>query len=54
MPSTPQISGNTRTAVISNTRLLKKAMAAEVSPSFKAVKKAEPKMAIPENRNENE
>lgn len=54
IPSTPHKSGNISTAAIWNIRVLKKAIAAETGPSLSAVKKDEPKMANPENRNENE
>ena len=50
IPSTPQKRGKTKTDEIWNTKVL----SAEVSPSFKAVKKEEPKMANPENKKEKE
>lgn len=49
IPSTPQKRGKIKTDEIWNTKVLRKEISAEVSPSFKAVKKEEPKMANPEN-----
>ena len=40
------------TDALSNTRVRKKAISAEVSPSPSAVKKAELKMEKPQNKNE--
>ena len=42
MPLIPNIPGSSKTAEHSNTRVRKKAISAEVSPSFKAVKNDEP------------
>ena len=41
-----------RKAAVWNTKVRGNEMMAEVRPSFKAVKKAEPKMATPERRKE--
>ena len=54
MPSIPKTKGNSNTAAIWNTRVRKKAISAEVRPSFKAVKNPEPKIAIPMNRKESQ
>ena len=54
IPSTPQKRGKTKTDEIWNTKVLRKEISAEVSPSFKDVKKEEPKMANPENKKEKE
>ena len=53
IPSAPKNTGNTSTAIISNTNVLPKEINAEVNPSFKAVKKAEAKMLKPEKRKDN-
>ena len=54
MPSRPQSNGRISTARHWNTSVRRKEIRAEVNPSFRAVKKEEPKMAIPENRKEKE
>ena len=54
MPSIPQISGKINTAADCNTSVLRKEIKAEMGPLLRAVKKDEPKMAKPVNRNENE
>ena len=54
---TPSISitkGKSNTAEVWNTRVLKKDIIAEIRPLFNAVKNDEPKIAIPQNKNENE
>ena len=45
--------GSTSTQTIWNTSVRAKEIIAETSPSFNAVKKAEPKMLNPHSRNEN-
>ena len=54
MPSTFQNNGKISTAATWNISVLKKDIEADVKPSFSAVKKEEPKIAWPENKNENE
>ena len=54
IPSTLKITGSSITAEISKTSVRKNEMMAEVSPSERAVKKEEPKMAKPANKNANE
>lgn len=54
IPSTPQKRGRIKTAAIWNTRVLKNAIDADISPLFKAVKKDEPKIANPENKKQKE
>ena len=53
-PSRPQTRGRSSTARHSNTSVRRKEIRAEVNPSFRAVKKEEPKIASPENRKEKE
>ena len=53
IPSSPQISGKIKTAALWNRRVLRKEMSAEVNPSLRAVKKADPKIENPTKRNEN-
>lgn len=52
MPSIPKISGNNIIAAAWNTNVLKKEIKAEISPLLRAVKKDEPKIAIPAKINE--
>lgn len=54
IPSTPKSAGNNNTAPSSNTNVRKNDINADTCPLFKAVKKAEPKIAIPVNRYEND
>ena len=54
MPSSSQTMGRSVTARHWNTSVRRKEIRAEVSPSFRAVKKDEPKIAIPENKKEKE
>ena len=54
IPFNPQIMGKIMTAATWITSVRRKAMAADVSPSLRAVKNEEPKIANPENRNETE
>ncbi len=54
IPSTSNTSGRSITAAIWNTSVLKNDISAETSPLLSAVKKDEPNIAIPENRNEND
>lgn len=54
MPSIPKISGNINTAATWKINVLRKEINAEMRPSFNAVKKDEPKIAIPEKRKEKE
>ena len=54
IPSIPQISGRTSTAITWNYIARRKEIRADVSPSFRAVKKADPYIEIPEKRKENE
>ena len=44
-PPISKIKGNSKTAAIWNTTVLKKDMTAEVTPSLRAVKNPEPKIA---------
>ncbi len=53
MPPIPNISGNSITAAVWNTKVLKKEIMAETSPLFNAVKNEEPNIAIPAKRKEN-
>ena len=53
-PSIPIIKGKKMTADVWNTRVLKKDMIAEINPLLSAVKKDEPKIAIPVNKKEKE
>ena len=53
IPSSSRIRGRSITAAVWKTSVLKKEMSAEVSPSLRAVKNPESKMAKPANRNEN-
>ena len=50
MPSMPNITGSISTAPSSKTKVRKKDIRADTCPLFSAVKKAEPKIAIPVNR----
>lgn len=54
MPSTSNNIGNSNTAPSSKTNVLKNDINADTCPLFKAVKKAEPKIAIPVNKYEND
>ena len=54
IPSIPHRSGKIKTAATWKTRVRKNEIRAEISPFPRAVKKDEPKMAIPANRNEKE
>lgn len=54
IPSVSQKSGRIRTAPVWNTSVLIKEIAADTRPLFKAVKKDDPKIANPENKNEKE
>ena len=54
IPFSPHKIGKIKTAEIWNTKVRRKEIRAEVSPSFKAVKKEEPNMANPENKKEKE
>ena len=47
IPLSPRISGRIITEAHSNRSVLRNEMTADVSPSLRAVKKAEPNMAIP-------
>ena len=47
-------SGRTRTAITWKSRVLKNDISAEIGPLLSAVKKDEPKIAKPANKNENE
>ena len=53
-PSSSQNIGKIMTAATWKTSVLKNEMSADVRPSLKAVKKDEPNIENPENRNENE
>jgi len=52
IPSSFHISGIIITAAVWNKRVLRKDISAEIGPSFRAVKKAEPKMAMPAKKKE--
>ena len=52
IPSRPKKTGKIITAAHSKTRVLKNEISAEVSPSLRAVKNAEPKIAKPAKKNE--
>ena len=52
MPSTPNNTGSKSTAPSSKTKVRKKDINADTFPSFRAVKKAELKIAIPEKKYE--
>ena len=54
MPSTPNNTGSKSTAPSSKTKVRKKDINADTFPSFRAVKKAELKIAIPEKKYEKE
>ena len=54
IPVSCQISGMIKTNATWNTSVRKNEISADVSPSFSAVKKEEPKIGIPQSRNENE
>ena len=54
MPSIPQISGKINTAADCNTSVLRKEIKAEMGPLLRAVKKDEPKIPIPQNKNDAE
>ena len=54
IPSIPKTAGSSITAAISNTSVRKNEIIADVRPSERAVKKEDPKMAKPANKNENE
>ena len=54
IPSTPKKTGSNKTELIWKKRVLIKDIVAELIPSFNAVKNEEPKIAMPENKNENE
>lgn len=54
IPSMSKISGRRITAATCSTKVLKKEISAEVRPSLSAVKKDEPKIAKPANKNEKE
>ena len=50
IPSTPSSKGSMRIAPSSNTNVLRKDINADICPLFRAVKKADPKTAIPVKR----
>ena len=50
IPFTPNNMGNRSTAPSSKTKVRKKEISADTNPLLRAVKKAEPKIAIPVNR----
>lgn len=52
IPSRPQINGKIITKALSNKSVLRNDMSAEVRPSLRAVKKAEPYMETPAKINE--
>lgn len=54
MPSNPQKIGKVRTAAHWKTKVRKKEISADMSPLPRAVKKEEPKIAVPENKKEKE
>lgn len=54
IPVSPKISGRSKTAPISKTRVLVKEMIAESSPLLRAVKNEEPKVLKPHSRKEPE
>ena len=54
IPSIPNNNGSKSTARISNTRVRKNEIVAEIRALFRAVKKKEPKIAAPANRKEKE
>ena len=52
MPSMSNSTGRTRTQQVWKSSVRRKEISADVSPSFRAVKKEEPKMAKPAKRKE--
>ena len=53
-PSSPHISGRIRIVMIWNNNVLKNEISADTAPLFRAVKKEEPKIPNPLNKNETE
>ena len=52
IPSKPNNNGTHKTDKLSKTKVLRKEIKADVKPSFKAVKKPDTKMEVPENKKE--